>query len=44
MTKSKYINSPSWREGGSNIAVLVLVALFLFGLMVAAFLLTGGDI
>lgn len=43
MSKLSYINSPSWREGGRNIAALIFLSGFFFTLMVLALMLTGGD-
>lgn len=44
MSKLRYINSPSWREGGRDLAACLLIfavmAVFFFG----ALLLTGGDL
>jgi hypothetical protein len=33
--RPQYISSPSWRNGGKNIAMLTLAALLIFGTFVA---------
>lgn len=39
----RYINSPSWREGGRNIAALIFISGFFLTLISLAVMLTGGD-
>ena len=40
----RYINSPSWREGGRNLAALIFLSGFFLSLIVLAVMLTGGDV
>jgi hypothetical protein len=43
MSKLRYLNSPSWREGGRNIAALLFLSAFFLSLICLAVMLTGGD-
>ncbi|MET3348999.1 UNVERIFIED_ORG: hypothetical protein ABID57_000668 [Arthrobacter sp. UYEF1] len=40
---SRYINSPSWREGGKAVAIWLSIYAMIFGLTFLALVLTGGD-
>jgi len=41
--RPKYINSPSWREGGKEVLGWIAIYAFFLILFVTAMMLTGGD-